>query len=272
MDEPKSCGGCGKICYPSEKPVLALKQTWHPGCLKCTECKMVLSMKSLESANNKPYCRSHRPALKPTAVKAADSISVTNAMNAPKKKAEGLSVAHKGAKELAPQSKGDFGVNNSNIDQSTENKPSTSQFQQQTDQPPQLPKPSPMQKPAPAPQSAAPPPKPISKPTPSSNPAPPPPKIAPPPPVQEPVQEEQYQEEQQPQEEQPYEEQQPQEEQPQQGGRSVRALYDYQGENETDLTFKEGDTITVLDDTDPSGWFHGELNGVQGYFPSNFVE
>lgn len=56
------------------------------------------------------------------------------------------------------------------------------------------------------------------------------------------------------------------------GGDIVRALYDFQAENETDLSFKEGDMINVLDRTDPSGWYEGELNGVRGYFPSNFVE
>jgi len=30
--------------------------------------------------------------------------------------------------------------------------------------------------------------------------------------------------------------------------------------------------INVIDDSDPSGWWHGELNGASGYFPSNFVE
>jgi len=55
-------------------------------------------------------------------------------------------------------------------------------------------------------------------------------------------------------------------------GYAVKALYDYEGENPDDLTFKEGQTINVLDDTDPSGWFQGELNGVTGFFPSNFVE
>jgi len=49
-------------------------------------------------------------------------------------------------------------------------------------------------------------------------------------------------------------------------------LYDYDGENEGDLPFKEGDLITVLDRSDPSGWWQGELNGVTGYFPSNFVQ
>jgi len=52
----------------------------------------------------------------------------------------------------------------------------------------------------------------------------------------------------------------------------ARALYDFAGETETDLPFYAGDTITVLDQSDPSGWWEGELNGVRGFFPSNFVE
>jgi len=50
------------------------------------------------------------------------------------------------------------------------------------------------------------------------------------------------------------------------------ALYDYAGENEGDLAFNAGDSILVLDQSDPSGWWQGSLNGQEGYFPSNFVE
>lgn len=50
------------------------------------------------------------------------------------------------------------------------------------------------------------------------------------------------------------------------------ALYDYAGENEDDLSFSAGETIQVLDQTDPSGWWKGYLDGREGFFPSNFVE
>jgi len=53
---------------------------------------------------------------------------------------------------------------------------------------------------------------------------------------------------------------------------TCQALYDYAGENEGDLAFNEGDTINVLDNSDPSGWWQGEINGNQGFFPSNFVQ
>jgi len=49
-------------------------------------------------------------------------------------------------------------------------------------------------------------------------------------------------------------------------------LYTFAAENETDLTFSEGDIINVLDDTDPSGWWKGEFNGYEGFFPCNYVE
>ena len=52
----------------------------------------------------------------------------------------------------------------------------------------------------------------------------------------------------------------------------ARALYDYDAAQEGDLSFREGDVITLIDTSDPSGWWVGELNGVQGTFPSNFVE
>jgi len=52
----------------------------------------------------------------------------------------------------------------------------------------------------------------------------------------------------------------------------ARALYDYAAETETDLSFAEGDIINILEDTDPSGWWKGELNGAEGFFPSNYVE
>jgi hypothetical protein len=56
------------------------------------------------------------------------------------------------------------------------------------------------------------------------------------------------------------------------GYATATALYDFPGENEGDLAFYAGDVITILDTSDPSGWWSGELNGAQGYFPSNFVQ
>jgi len=56
------------------------------------------------------------------------------------------------------------------------------------------------------------------------------------------------------------------------GEGQARALYDYEAAQEGDLGFHEGDIITLIDTSDPSGWWVGELNGYQGTFPSNFVE
>ncbi|KAL6931676.1 hypothetical protein ACO0R3_003141 [Hanseniaspora guilliermondii] len=51
------------------------------------------------------------------------------------------------------------------------------------------------------------------------------------------------------------------------------ALYDYQAQQPGDLTIRQGDKIEVLDRaTDPSGWWLGRLNGVEGNFPANYVQ
>jgi len=56
------------------------------------------------------------------------------------------------------------------------------------------------------------------------------------------------------------------------GEGQARALYDYEAAQEGDLGFSEGDIINLIDTSDEGGWWVGELNGVQGTFPSNFVE
>lgn len=55
----------------------------------------------------------------------------------------------------------------------------------------------------------------------------------------------------------------------------ARALFDYTGQNDEELTFEEGAVITILrrdggevDD----GWWEGEYNGHVGVFPSLLVE
>jgi len=52
----------------------------------------------------------------------------------------------------------------------------------------------------------------------------------------------------------------------------VKALYDYNAQDTKDLSFKEGDYIRLIDKSNPSGWWEGELNGQRGLFPSTFVE
>ncbi|XP_041941242.1 ABI family, member 3a isoform X2 [Alosa sapidissima] len=51
----------------------------------------------------------------------------------------------------------------------------------------------------------------------------------------------------------------------------VVALYSYEAGNAGDLAFKEGDIIYVVSKNE-DGWCEGVLNGVQGYFPGNYVQ
>ncbi|XP_068979459.1 intersectin-1 isoform X2 [Bombus flavifrons] len=50
----------------------------------------------------------------------------------------------------------------------------------------------------------------------------------------------------------------------------VMALYPYQAQNEDELSFEKGDVISVLA-KDEAAWWKGELNGMSGVFPSNYV-
>lgn len=57
-------------------------------------------------------------------------------------------------------------------------------------------------------------------------------------------------------------------------GKFVRAIADNPGEARTELVFKKGDIIRIVDaDTGADGWWEGELlTGEDGFFPSTFVE
>lgn len=51
----------------------------------------------------------------------------------------------------------------------------------------------------------------------------------------------------------------------------VRALYDYDADDRTSLSFHEGDIIQVITRLE-SGWWDGIINGVRGWFPSNYCQ
>lgn len=54
----------------------------------------------------------------------------------------------------------------------------------------------------------------------------------------------------------------------------VRALYDYEGQADEELSFSEGAVIRLLsrDTQTDDGFWEGELNGRVGVFPSVLVE
>lgn len=49
----------------------------------------------------------------------------------------------------------------------------------------------------------------------------------------------------------------------------VRALYDYDADDRTSLSFRQGDIIQVITQLE-SGWWDGVIRGTRGWFPSNY--
>lgn len=49
----------------------------------------------------------------------------------------------------------------------------------------------------------------------------------------------------------------------------VRALYDYDADDRTSLSFRQGDIIQVITQLE-SGWWDGVIHGTRGWFPSNY--
>lgn len=53
----------------------------------------------------------------------------------------------------------------------------------------------------------------------------------------------------------------------------VIAIYDFEGQERGDLSFKEGDKIKVVNKTNSiDDWWDGELRGSKGRFPANYCE
>ncbi|XP_026067105.1 drebrin-like protein B isoform X2 [Carassius auratus] len=52
----------------------------------------------------------------------------------------------------------------------------------------------------------------------------------------------------------------------------VRALYDYQAEDDTELSFEPGDIISDVETIDKAWWRGSSKDGHQGLFPANYVE
>uniref|UniRef100_A0A8C9FQB7 SH3 domain-containing protein n=1 Tax=Pavo cristatus TaxID=9049 RepID=A0A8C9FQB7_PAVCR len=48
-------------------------------------------------------------------------------------------------------------------------------------------------------------------------------------------------------------------------------MYDYMANNEDELSFSKGQLINVLS-KDDADWWQGEISGVTGLFPSNYVK
>lgn len=55
------------------------------------------------------------------------------------------------------------------------------------------------------------------------------------------------------------------------GEGEVIGAYDFKAAEEGEVSFRRGDTITVLDKSDPH-WWKGMVNGQVGMFPANYVQ
>jgi len=79
------CMECGKAVYPMEK-MMVHENNFHKACFRCSVCKIVLNLNNFKSSttngNTIIFCKTHVPKI--TGSQTADSISLKNALSAPK--------------------------------------------------------------------------------------------------------------------------------------------------------------------------------------------
>lgn len=61
------CAKCKKTVYPVEK-LNCLDKVWHKACFRCETCNLKLTMNTYKGYNKMPYCKTHYPTTKFTAV------------------------------------------------------------------------------------------------------------------------------------------------------------------------------------------------------------
>ncbi|XP_050297060.1 LIM and SH3 domain protein Lasp [Anthonomus grandis grandis] len=61
----KRCARCDKTVYPTEE-LKCLDKVWHRLCFKCKDCGMALNMRNYKGFNKEPYCDAHVPKAKAT--------------------------------------------------------------------------------------------------------------------------------------------------------------------------------------------------------------
>ncbi|XP_071952275.1 LIM and SH3 domain protein 1-like [Antedon mediterranea] len=233
------CAKCSKTVYPMEK-MSVLDKYWHKGCFRCETCDLKLTLKTYKGYSKKPYCNTHYPTTKFTAV--ADT---------PENKRLAKNTQNQSKVNYTKQFEEDRGKFTSN--------PNAVTSARDTYDPPPMntgyqSNPPPMN----AGYQSNPPPMSYH----SSN---PPPRKAEPAPYQPP-----------PQQPLPSIVQQPLPPVPTQAepqGARYQALYDYSAADDDEVSFNEGDFIidvTVIDD----GWMEGRVqqSGQYGMLPSNYVE
>lgn len=74
------CTKCAKTVYPNES-IRAANGVYHKGCLRCTQCSITLNLKTCQSHESKPYCKTHCPKVGHTQVA---SVEMSSQMTAPR--------------------------------------------------------------------------------------------------------------------------------------------------------------------------------------------